>query len=216
MENPRTAKTTRKALGVRRKRVLKPKTIPNPYFVDIQREGIQVPTSLKLTQRPAVRSALRKMSKPRTMDGRLGSDERPEVRALLKATRAALPKLEGLLALCNSHWGYEDPIYRFYHQSFKVFGLQEATLKIVAALRALAPGRPLNKWFAQIVKGGTGKKFEWEQNSRWVKETAPILEAFFHARYFLEMAVRYGKEFSRPPQLLPSGWAAFLYLFDLR
>jgi len=30
------------------------------------------------------------------------------------------------------------------------------------------------------------------------------------------MAVRYGKELRRPPRSLPSGWAAFLYLFNLR
>ncbi len=50
----------------------------------------------------------------------------------------------------------------------------------------------------------------------WGAETAPILEASFHARYFLEMAVRYGKELKRAPRLLPSEWAALLCLFDLR
>jgi hypothetical protein len=49
-----------------------------------------------------------------------------------------------------------------------------------------------------------------------LKETRPIIEAFFHARYMLEMAVSYGKELERPPSVLPSGWAALLYLFDLR
>jgi hypothetical protein len=42
------------------------------------------------------------------------------------------------------------------------------------------------------------------------------LEAFFHARCMLEMAVAYGKELERPPSVLPSGWAALLYLFGLR
>jgi hypothetical protein len=32
----------------------------------------------------------------------------------------------------------------------------------------------------------------------------------------LEMAVKYGKELERPPNFLPSGWAALLYLYDLR
>jgi hypothetical protein len=45
--------------------------------------------------------------------------------------------------------------------------------------------------------------------------TRPILEAFFHARFFLEMAVRYA-HIEAPPQLLPSGYAALLYLFGLR
>ena len=32
----------------------------------------------------------------------------------------------------------------------------------------------------------------------------------------LEMAVRYGTELKAPPRMLPSGWAAFLYLYELR
>lgn len=44
----------------------------------------------------------------------------------------------------------------------------------------------------------------------------PIVEALFHARIFLEMAVRCGRELEAPPQTLPSGWAAFLYLYRLR
>jgi hypothetical protein len=43
----------------------------------------------------------------------------------------------------------------------------------------------------------------------------PILEAFFHALFMLEMAVRYA-DLGEPPQMLPSGWAALLYLYDLR
>jgi len=46
--------------------------------------------------------------------------------------------------------------------------------------------------------------------------TRPILEAFFHARDFLEMAVRYGRRLDAPPRVLPSGWAALLELHGLR
>jgi hypothetical protein len=120
------------------------------------------------------------------------------------------------LAQCNNHWGYEDPIYRFYHQSFKVYGLQDQTVKIVQALQGLAPQFALNKWFARIVEEGTGKVFKSEDNQNWLAVTRPILEAFFHARFFLEMAVKYGHELQAPPNTLPSGWAAFLYLYDLR
>jgi len=42
-----------------------------------------------------------------------------------------------------------------------------------------------------------------------------LLEAFFHARYFLEMAIRYA-DLSDPPRPLPSGYAALLYLYGLR
>jgi hypothetical protein len=32
----------------------------------------------------------------------------------------------------------------------------------------------------------------------------------------LEMAVKYGRELDEPTDSLPSGWAAFLYLYNLR
>jgi hypothetical protein len=51
----------------------------------------------------------------------------------------------------------------------------------------------LNAWFRTIVDEGTGKAFEPEHNQRWLEVTRPIVEAFFHAGYFLEMAVRHGK-----------------------
>jgi hypothetical protein len=143
-------------------------------------------------------------------------DDRQEVQEIFAHLRASLPELEKLLHDCQSHWGYEDPVYRFYHQSFKVYALQETTAAIVAALQSLAPERALNDSFMQIVKDGTGKRFERAHNGRWLEVTRPIVEAFFHARYFLEMAVRYGKQLKQPPRQLPSGWAAFLYLYNLR
>jgi len=135
--------------------------------------------------------------------------------ALLLNLRRGRPELARLREECSDHWGYEDPVYRFYHQSFKVFGLQGRTQAIVERLQALAPGLPLNPWFLQIIEAGTGKEFRLEDNERWTEATRPILEAFFHARFFLEMAVRYA-DLQSPPQTLPSGYAALLYLFGLR
>jgi hypothetical protein len=143
-------------------------------------------------------------------------DDRKEVQHLFANLRASLPELEKLVQDCQSQWGYEDGVYRFYHHSFKVYSLQETTLTIVSALQSLAPERQLNESFMAIVRDGTGKTFERDHNLRWLEVTRPIVEAFFHAQYFLEMAVRYGKELRHPPQQLPSGWAAFLYLYDLR
>jgi hypothetical protein len=143
-------------------------------------------------------------------------DERPAAQELFANLRGALPGLKALLEKCSSHWGYEDPVYRFYHHSFKVYGLQDTTAEIVKALETLAPGRELSKTFMQIVREGTGKTFVREHNVVWLETTRPILEAFFHARFFLEMAVRYGEGLESPPNMLPSGWAALLYLYDLR
>jgi hypothetical protein len=138
------------------------------------------------------------------------------VKELFKNLKANLSTLENLQEDCKGPWGYEDSIYRFYHQSYKVYHLQGQTKEIVSKLQALLPGVTLNKWFMRIIKEGTGKTFKGEDNLNWLAVTRPIIEAFFHSYYFLEMAVKYGKELDSPPSILPSGWAAFLYLYNLR
>jgi hypothetical protein len=135
---------------------------------------------------------------------------------LLRNIKARLQELEKLLQEVSSHWHAEDRFYRFYHQSFKVYWLQQDTAKVVEALKSLLPKRPLNTWFEKIVKEGTGKQFKDEHNRRWLAETRPILEAFFHARTMLEFAIQYGRQLDAAPTTLPSGWAAVLYLYDLR
>ena len=128
-----------------------------------------------------------------------------------------LKELGNLLKEASSHWTYEDPIYRFYHHSFKVYALQDQTLKFFKALKKLTPKDCwINSQFQEIIDNGTGKEFNSDHNGEWFKHTGPILEAFFHAKFFLEMAVKYGSELKEPPTILPSGWAAFLYLYNLR
>jgi len=143
-----------------------------------------------------------------------GSDGDAEA-TLLRNLRNRRGELTALLDESTSHWGFEDPIYRFYHQSFKVYGLQGQTEAIVRLLGSLVPGRPLSPRFLEIIETGTGKRFKPEDNAAWAAVTRPIVEAFFHARYFLEMAVRYST-LEQPPTLLPSGYAALLCLYDLR
>ena len=135
---------------------------------------------------------------------------------LIANIATARDELFRLLEEVNDHWGYEDGIYRFYHQSFKVFFLQESTEQILKVLQSLLPDRPLNDWFLSIMSEGTGKIFEMESNKAWLQETRPIVEAFFHAKYFLEMICRYADKITEPQQLLPSGWASVLYLYGLR
>jgi len=77
--------------------------------------------------------------------------------ALLASLRGRHAEITQQLEAVSSHWGFEDPVYRFYHQSFKLYLLQKST----------------------------------------------------------EMAVRYSN-ITEPPQVLPSGYAALLYLYDLR
>jgi hypothetical protein len=109
--------------------------------------------------------------------------KRREEAALLHRIKAELPRLEALL---HGYEGeYEDAVYRFYHQSFKVYRLQSQTELIVEALRSLAPHLPLNLWFLEIIGEGTGRTFSPSDNANWTCVTRPIVEAFFHARYFL-------------------------------
>ena len=143
-------------------------------------------------------------------------DDRPEVISLFKNIRSSMDELEALLEQCNSYWAYEDMIYRFYHHSFKVYDIQHLTGKITSALRALNPDIALSETFMQIINDGTGKRWKMKDNDRWLKVTRPMLEAFFHSRYFLEMAIEYGKTMDQPPTVMPSGWAALLALYNLR
>lgn len=136
--------------------------------------------------------------------------------ALLEAIKANLPQLESLLA--EFLYEYEDRVYRFYHQSFKVHSLQNYTLKAMAVFKTIADAThgQLCSLFEEIVADGTGIEFEMDHNKDWLLHTRPIVEAFLHAKYFLEMMVKYGREIDSAPIALPAGWAAILELYKQR
>jgi len=142
------------------------------------------------------------------------TEERDALETTLRTNlREKSQELQQLWNSVNDHWGYEDAIYRFYSQSFKVYSLQKTTIRIVELLQSLVPGRELNAWFSKIVQDGTGKQFTIEENARWLEAIRPIVEAFQHARYFLEMSCRYHDAREEHPS--PSGWAALLFLYKL-
>jgi hypothetical protein len=140
------------------------------------------------------------------------TDDQPVPDAQLLANiKRDLTSLTTLADRTKDQWAEEDCVYRFWHQSFKVYAIQDLTLRVVDALEALAPEHcGLDERFRQIVEEGTGKTFKYEHNQRWLDETRPMLEAFWHADYMLRMAVRHGQELDQAPNLLPSGWAALL------
>lgn len=144
------------------------------------------------------------------------TDDIPIVNTLLINIKATMPALEEIQRECDDEWGGEDAIYRFYHQSYKVYYAQDMTEKIVKAIKALLPETPLNEWFTKIVSEGTGKSFAMDDNKRWLEVTRPILEAYFHAKHALDMAIKYGKYLKSAPSMLPCGWANILYLYNLR
>ena len=151
-----------------------------------------------------------------------------------------MPELTVLLATMNARC--EDGVYRFYHGSFKVYTLQSCTEHAVEIVLALAPNPALDSRFVEIMLAGTGTEFGVVKG----EESGPdaprhVVEAFFHARYFVEMLCKYGEhaaeleeslhrlvqiitlcKLEKPPYKLfegdplPSGWAAVLELFHLR
>lgn len=135
---------------------------------------------------------------------------------LLLAIKARLDELTALLDKISSHWHAEDKFYRFYHQSWKLYTIQTDTLEIVETLRTLWPEKHLHHWFEQIIRDGTGLGFTLDDNRDWLRKGRPMLEAFFHARTMLELAVKYGRELDHAPRSMPSGWAALLELYSAR
>ena len=139
--------------------------------------------------------------------------------ALLANIHHHLPELEALLTEVQDPATYEDRIYRFYYQSWKVYELQGLTREIARLLAAIAPGgRPFCTAFQELLDAGAGEvRFEAVHNEAWTQHTRVFVEAFLHAKFFLEMAVTYGRSLASPPTAgLPFGWAALLCLYDLR
>jgi hypothetical protein len=145
---------------------------------------------------------------------------KPEIRQqlellLLERLKQRKADLEKMLRVMSDHWTYEDYFYRYYHGSFKVYRARNTTAQAVKLLRELLPERELNLSFENIISDGAGTEFNLRHNKKWDNHARPILEAFAHAKFMIEMAVRYAV-LSKPPQELPSGYAALLYLYDLR
>ena len=143
------------------------------------------------------------------------SEERAELEvALLAALRRDADSLAELRARVEKTGA--EGVYRFFHQSFKVYHLQAYTRAIADALQALLPDVPLNPWLAAIIADGTGRTFAKEHNADWLRETRPIVEAFLVAKHALDMVCRYARAFEEPPTVLEAGWGTVLYLFMLR
>jgi len=87
---------------------------------------------------------------------------------LLAKLREKSVESRELLTRMETHWGIEDGVYRFFHQSLKVYPTQDMTLEAVDFLQSLLPERPLNILFMQIVTEGTGKEFEMSHNENWL------------------------------------------------
>jgi len=150
------------------------------------------------------------------MNGRLNLKHKKS-KVLLDNIKDNLGDLKKLLESMSGTY-YEDTIYRFYHGSFKVYYLQDLTIEAYNLFIKISPHvevgdsykyNPFCQYFEEIYREGTGWEHKLHHNSKWTMVTRPIVEAFFHTKYFVEMAVKCGSEMDESPMLLPSGWASF-------
>jgi hypothetical protein len=156
---------------------------------------------------------------PETQDTSKPLPEHKEGNTLLCVIKNNISLLEERLQKANGHWQGEDGFYRFYHGSLKVYFLQKETdkmVKLIEKIRQEANVKDLNPQFLEIIREGTSKTWDPSHNENWNKHTRPILEAFFHAREMISLMIKYGKTLETAPNMLPSGWAAVLYLYNLR
>ncbi len=173
----------------------------------------------------------------------IGEERLAYQHSIINNVVAAKQTLNSLLDFVNENFNGPDGVYRYYHGSFKVLYLQGITIKMVEALASLAPDYEspytppdqetdrvarwsrdpllaeicpefkLTSQFMSVIKAGTGKVFDHSMNAAWEQETLPVVHAFLHARFMLEVAV------SCEPWdggLLPSGIALILSLYDMR
>lgn len=133
---------------------------------------------------------------------------------LLHRLKEKLPELEALLKRLSR----DDTPYRFYHQSFKVYRAQDDVRDALELFRKIAgEDFTLNEWYLKITEDALAVgPHVLEHNDVWLEKTRPQMEAFFHTKYFVEWAVDSAKTLEEAPGLLPSGWAAVLYLFNVR
>ncbi len=117
----------------------------------------------------------------------------------------------------SCEWWYEDRIYRFYHTSFKVYQLQEITAEILKLMVKVSPYDKdhFTEEFNEIMGEGRVGAWKHHHNKKWTRHTRPIVEAFFHAKFVLDMMYKTLK-LSKEPNMLPSGWAAILEIYKLR
>lgn len=126
---------------------------------------------------------------------------------------------ETLASIHRSIVGIEpELVYRYYHQSFKVFMFKEIIQFTKKTFEDLSPdAKPLNDWFLAVVDYALEAEFNNETtNKNWLLETRPILEALWHCKFFVEQMLSSADSLEEAPKMLPYDWAAVLYLYNIR
>jgi hypothetical protein len=137
------------------------------------------------------------------------------INALFLRIKARLPELVEIAATLEE--AEEDGVYRLYHGSYKFFYLQDPVKVAFEVIKEIGgESDPPHFEYARIVAAGTTHQMSAPTNQNWEAETKPILEAFWHTKYFINMMVKYAKELETVEMPMQPGMAAVLYLFELR
>ena len=79
-------------------------------------------------------------------------------------------------------------------------------------LKKLAPDTSkLNEWFQEITDLGLDRDFTDSTNENWLRETQPLLEAFWHTKFFVTQMKSSAASLETAPEILPYDWAAVLF-----
>ena len=140
---------------------------------------------------------------------------RERINALFFSIKSRLTELEVLAR--DLEEAEEDGVYRFYHGSNKVFFLQSPVKAAFSLIKEIGgEDDPPNFEYARIVEAGTAHQFSETTNGNWEAGITPILDAFWHTKYFINMMVKYANELEAVESPLQPGMATVLYLFELR
>jgi hypothetical protein len=136
--------------------------------------------------------------------------------ALLKRIKAHLPQLLELQRQMNE--AEDEGVYYYYHSDPRTYGLQYFSAQACTLFRQIASHDEgnLTLLFEVIMNEGTNRPLNLVQSRVWIQDAAPVITAYYHAKYFLNRHVRYRRELTSSPDVLPLGWAAILCLYGLR
>jgi hypothetical protein len=112
---------------------------------------------------------------------------------------------------------FENHMYRFYSESYKVIHIRDQVIRMIELLKKLAPeGYKLNEKFNEIIAGiEYDKNLDEEDFQNEISKSRQYTEALFHCKFLLENSIKYGRSLRKAPEILPYGWACLISLYNI-
>ncbi len=97
--------------------------------------------------------------------------------------------------------------------------MQDAISKFMTLARKIHPKRKkeFHSMFNEIILDAQSQgSFQLKYNDDFGEHAKPIVEAYCHCKYFMDMFLESLKMENEPESFITSGWAAILELYQLR